>query len=114
MNLRIVSSPHEEFALSSTVKGQRIFLDARVLASILHIPHTDIYIFEYKNGRKSRAFTLITSCQFSTPMIQIYIQTWHFVQTNSLWIIVFSITLSFINSFLPVVGMLSSLGCKHF
>ncbi|GAV60211.1 hypothetical protein CFOL_v3_03742 [Cephalotus follicularis] len=48
MNLRIVSSPHEEFALSFTVKGQRIFLDARILASILHIPHTGIYIFEYK------------------------------------------------------------------
>ncbi|GAV85617.1 hypothetical protein CFOL_v3_29053 [Cephalotus follicularis] len=45
MNLRIVSSPHEEFALSSTIKGQRIFLDARILASILHIPHSDMYIF---------------------------------------------------------------------
>ncbi|GAV87645.1 hypothetical protein CFOL_v3_31071 [Cephalotus follicularis] len=48
MNLRIVSSPNEEFALSSTVKGQRIYLDARILASILHIPHTGLYIFEHK------------------------------------------------------------------
>ncbi|GAV87735.1 hypothetical protein CFOL_v3_31161 [Cephalotus follicularis] len=45
MNLRIVSSPNEEFALSSNVKGQRIFLDARILDSILHIPHTGLYIF---------------------------------------------------------------------
>ncbi|GAV71208.1 hypothetical protein CFOL_v3_14702 [Cephalotus follicularis] len=56
MNLRIVSSPHEEFALSSTVKGQRIFLDARILASILHIPHTDIYIFESKKWLEVEGF----------------------------------------------------------
>ncbi|GAV77954.1 hypothetical protein CFOL_v3_21422 [Cephalotus follicularis] len=45
MNLRIVSGPNEEFSLSSTVKGQRIFLDARILASILHIPHSGLFIF---------------------------------------------------------------------
>ncbi|GAV63243.1 hypothetical protein CFOL_v3_06763 [Cephalotus follicularis] len=56
MNLRIVFSPHEEFALSSTVKGQRIFLDARVLASILHIPHIGIYIFEYKKWPEVEGF----------------------------------------------------------
>ncbi|GAV88284.1 hypothetical protein CFOL_v3_31707 [Cephalotus follicularis] len=56
MNLRIVSSPHEEFALSSTVKGQRIFLDARILASILHIPHTGLYIFEYKKWPEVEGF----------------------------------------------------------
>ncbi|GAV92914.1 hypothetical protein CFOL_v3_36292, partial [Cephalotus follicularis] len=56
MNLRIFSSPHEEFALSSTVKGQRIFLDARILASILHIPHTGLYIFEYKKWLEVEGF----------------------------------------------------------
>ncbi|GAV85976.1 hypothetical protein CFOL_v3_29410, partial [Cephalotus follicularis] len=56
MNLRIVSSPNEEFALSSTVKGQRIFLDARILASILYIPHTGLYIFEYKKWPKVEGF----------------------------------------------------------
>ncbi|GAV90113.1 hypothetical protein CFOL_v3_33522 [Cephalotus follicularis] len=56
MNLRIVSSPHEEFAMSSTVKGQRIFLDARFLASILHIPHIGLYIFEYKNWLEVEGF----------------------------------------------------------
>ncbi|GAV80695.1 hypothetical protein CFOL_v3_24155 [Cephalotus follicularis] len=56
MNLRIVSSPHEEFALSSTVKGQRIFLDARISASILHIPHTGIYILEYKKWPEVEGF----------------------------------------------------------
>ncbi|GAV79041.1 hypothetical protein CFOL_v3_22506 [Cephalotus follicularis] len=56
MNLRIVSSPHEEFALSSTVKGQRIFLDARILASILHIPHSGMYIFEYKKWPEVEGF----------------------------------------------------------
>ncbi|GAV66318.1 hypothetical protein CFOL_v3_09828 [Cephalotus follicularis] len=45
MNLRIVSSPNEEFALSSTVKGQHIYLDSRILASIPHIPHIGLYIF---------------------------------------------------------------------
>ncbi|GAV70514.1 hypothetical protein CFOL_v3_14012 [Cephalotus follicularis] len=56
MNLRIVSSPHEEFALSSTVKGQRIFLDARILASILHIPHSGMYIFAYKKWLEVEGF----------------------------------------------------------
>ncbi|GAV59766.1 hypothetical protein CFOL_v3_03297 [Cephalotus follicularis] len=56
MNLRIVSSPHEEFALSSSVKGQRIFLDARILASILYIPHTGLYIFEYKKWPEVEGF----------------------------------------------------------
>ncbi|GAV61680.1 hypothetical protein CFOL_v3_05207 [Cephalotus follicularis] len=45
VNLQIASSPNEEFALSSSVKGQRIYLDARILASILHIPHTGLYVF---------------------------------------------------------------------
>ncbi|GAV69485.1 hypothetical protein CFOL_v3_12986, partial [Cephalotus follicularis] len=56
MNLRIVSSPHEEFALSSTIKGQHIFLDARILASILHIPHSGMYIFEYKKWSEVEGF----------------------------------------------------------
>ncbi|GAV67215.1 hypothetical protein CFOL_v3_10723 [Cephalotus follicularis] len=56
MNLRIVSSPKEEFALSSNVKGQRIFLDARILASILHIPHTGLYVFEYKKWPEVEGF----------------------------------------------------------
>ncbi|GAV68186.1 hypothetical protein CFOL_v3_11689, partial [Cephalotus follicularis] len=56
MNLRIISSPHEEFALSSTVKGQRIFLDSRILASILHIPHTGLYIFEQKKWPEVEGF----------------------------------------------------------
>ncbi|GAV58885.1 hypothetical protein CFOL_v3_02418 [Cephalotus follicularis] len=56
MNLRIVSSPHEEFSLSSTVKGQRIFLNDRILASILHIPHNGLYIFEYKKCPEVEGF----------------------------------------------------------
>ncbi|GAV85615.1 hypothetical protein CFOL_v3_29051 [Cephalotus follicularis] len=56
MHLGIVSSHHEEFALSSSVKGQRIFLDARILASILSIPHTGLYIFEYKKWPKVEGF----------------------------------------------------------
>ncbi|GAV79156.1 hypothetical protein CFOL_v3_22621, partial [Cephalotus follicularis] len=56
MNLRIISSPHEEFALSSAVKGQHIFLDAKILASILHIPHSGIYIFKYKKWPKVEGF----------------------------------------------------------
>ncbi|GAV79552.1 hypothetical protein CFOL_v3_23017 [Cephalotus follicularis] len=55
-NLRIVSSPNEEFALSSSVKGQRIFLDARILASILHIPHTGLYVFEHKKWPEVEGF----------------------------------------------------------
>ncbi|GAV87162.1 hypothetical protein CFOL_v3_30588 [Cephalotus follicularis] len=58
MNLRIVSSPHEEFALSSSVKGQRMFLDARILASILSIPHTGLCIFEYKKWLEVEGFHL--------------------------------------------------------
>ncbi|GAV90501.1 hypothetical protein CFOL_v3_33910 [Cephalotus follicularis] len=45
----MVSAQNEEFAITSVVKGQRIYLDARILASILHIPHTGIYVFEHKN-----------------------------------------------------------------
>ncbi|GAV79995.1 hypothetical protein CFOL_v3_23457 [Cephalotus follicularis] len=56
MNLRITSSVHEEFALSSSVKGQRILLDARILASILSIPHTGLYVFEYKKWPKVEGF----------------------------------------------------------
>ncbi|GAV81600.1 hypothetical protein CFOL_v3_25054 [Cephalotus follicularis] len=56
MNLRIVSSPNEEFALSSFVKGQRIYLDARILASILHIPHTGLYVFEHKKWSEVEGF----------------------------------------------------------
>ncbi|GAV59498.1 hypothetical protein CFOL_v3_03029 [Cephalotus follicularis] len=56
MNLRIVSSPHEEFALSSTVKGQRIFLNDKILASILHIPRNGLYIFEYKKWPEVEGF----------------------------------------------------------
>ncbi|GAV62878.1 hypothetical protein CFOL_v3_06401 [Cephalotus follicularis] len=56
MNLRIISRPNEEFALSSSVKGQRIYLDARILASILHIPHTGLYIFEHKKWSEVEGF----------------------------------------------------------
>ncbi|GAV85563.1 hypothetical protein CFOL_v3_28999 [Cephalotus follicularis] len=56
MNLRIVSSLDEEFALSSSVKGQRIYLDARILASILHIPHTGLYVFEHKKWPEVEGF----------------------------------------------------------
>ncbi|GAV83642.1 hypothetical protein CFOL_v3_27088 [Cephalotus follicularis] len=44
----MVSAQNEEFAVTSVVKGQRMYLDARILASILHIPHTGIYVFEHK------------------------------------------------------------------
>ncbi|GAV90351.1 hypothetical protein CFOL_v3_33760 [Cephalotus follicularis] len=56
MNLRIVSSPHEEFSLSSIVKGQRIFLNARIIASILHIPQNGLYTFEYKKWPEVEGF----------------------------------------------------------
>ncbi|GAV67277.1 hypothetical protein CFOL_v3_10783 [Cephalotus follicularis] len=56
MNLRIVSNPNEEFALSSTVKGQRIYLNARILASILHILHTGLYIFQHKKWPEVEGF----------------------------------------------------------
>ncbi|GAV67316.1 hypothetical protein CFOL_v3_10822 [Cephalotus follicularis] len=55
-NLRMASNHNEEFALTSTVKGQRIFFDARILASILHIPHTGIYVFEHKKWPEVEGF----------------------------------------------------------
>ncbi|GAV73964.1 hypothetical protein CFOL_v3_17447 [Cephalotus follicularis] len=55
-NLRMVSSQNEEFAISSSVKGQRIYLDARILASILHIPHTGLYVFEQKKWPEVEGF----------------------------------------------------------
>ncbi|GAV66730.1 hypothetical protein CFOL_v3_10240, partial [Cephalotus follicularis] len=35
---------------------QRLFLDARILASILHIPHTGIYVFEHKKWPEVEGF----------------------------------------------------------
>ncbi|GAV87066.1 hypothetical protein CFOL_v3_30492 [Cephalotus follicularis] len=55
-NLKMVSAQNEEFAITSVVKGQRIFLDARILASILHIPHTGIYVFEHKKWPEVEGF----------------------------------------------------------
>ncbi|GAV79628.1 hypothetical protein CFOL_v3_23092 [Cephalotus follicularis] len=55
-NLRMVSAQNEEFAISSSVKGQTIYLDARILASILHIPHTGLYIFEHKKWPEVEGF----------------------------------------------------------
>ncbi|GAV92964.1 hypothetical protein CFOL_v3_36342 [Cephalotus follicularis] len=55
-NLKMVSAPNEEFAVTSVVKGQWIFLDARILASILHIPHTGIYVFEHKKWPEVEGF----------------------------------------------------------
>ncbi|GAV80933.1 hypothetical protein CFOL_v3_24392 [Cephalotus follicularis] len=55
-NLKMVSGPNEEFAITSVVKGQRMFLDARILASILHIPHTGIYVFEHKKWPEVEGF----------------------------------------------------------
>ncbi|GAV83026.1 hypothetical protein CFOL_v3_26477 [Cephalotus follicularis] len=55
-NLRIASNQNEEFALTSTVKGERIYLNARILASILHIPHTGIYVFEHKKWPEVEGF----------------------------------------------------------
>ncbi|GAV90714.1 hypothetical protein CFOL_v3_34118 [Cephalotus follicularis] len=55
-NLRMVSIPNEEFALSSSVKGERIYLNARILASILHIPHTGLYVFEHKKWPEVEGF----------------------------------------------------------
>ncbi|GAV75141.1 hypothetical protein CFOL_v3_18620 [Cephalotus follicularis] len=52
----MVSAQNEEFAISSSVKGQRIYLDARILASILHIPHTGIYVFEHKKWPEVEGF----------------------------------------------------------
>ncbi|GAV63333.1 hypothetical protein CFOL_v3_06851 [Cephalotus follicularis] len=55
-NLKMVSTQNEEFPISSSVKGQRIYLDARILASILHIPHTGIYVFEHKKWPEVEGF----------------------------------------------------------
>ncbi|GAV85187.1 hypothetical protein CFOL_v3_28625 [Cephalotus follicularis] len=55
-NLRMASNPNEEFALSSYVKGERIYLNARILASILHIPHTGLYVFEHKKWPEVEGF----------------------------------------------------------
>ncbi|GAV89657.1 hypothetical protein CFOL_v3_33071, partial [Cephalotus follicularis] len=55
-NLKMVSGQNEEFAITSVVKGQRIYLDARILASILHIPHTGIYVFEHKKWPEVEGF----------------------------------------------------------
>ncbi|GAV68210.1 hypothetical protein CFOL_v3_11713 [Cephalotus follicularis] len=55
-NLRMASNHNEEFTLTSTVKGERIFLNARILASILHIPHTGIYVFEHKKWPEVEGF----------------------------------------------------------
>ncbi|GAV79905.1 hypothetical protein CFOL_v3_23367 [Cephalotus follicularis] len=55
-NLRMVSNHNEEFALSSSVNGERIYLNARILASILHIPHTGLYVFEHKKWPEVEGF----------------------------------------------------------
>ncbi|GAV76685.1 hypothetical protein CFOL_v3_20158, partial [Cephalotus follicularis] len=55
-NLRIASNHNEEFAFTSTVKGERIYLNARILASIFHIPHTGIYVFEHKKWPEVEGF----------------------------------------------------------
>ncbi|GAV79334.1 hypothetical protein CFOL_v3_22799 [Cephalotus follicularis] len=55
-NLKMVSAQNEEFAITSVVKGQRIYLDSRILASILHIPHTGIYVFEHKKWPEVEGF----------------------------------------------------------
>ncbi|GAV91324.1 hypothetical protein CFOL_v3_34720 [Cephalotus follicularis] len=52
----MVSSPNEEFALSSSFKGERIYLNARILASILLIPHTGLYVFEHKKWSEVEGF----------------------------------------------------------
>ncbi|GAV86543.1 hypothetical protein CFOL_v3_29973 [Cephalotus follicularis] len=52
----MVSGPNEEFAVTSVVKGQRMYLDARILASILHIPHHVIYVFEHKKWPEVEGF----------------------------------------------------------
>ncbi|GAV75719.1 hypothetical protein CFOL_v3_19196 [Cephalotus follicularis] len=55
-NLRMASNQNEEFALTSSVKGERIYLTARILASILHIPHTGLYVFEHKKWSEVEGF----------------------------------------------------------
>ncbi|GAV65245.1 hypothetical protein CFOL_v3_08760 [Cephalotus follicularis] len=55
-NLKMVSDQNQEFAVTSVVKGQRMYLDARILASILHTPHTGIYVFEHKKWPEVEGF----------------------------------------------------------
>ncbi|GAV93040.1 hypothetical protein CFOL_v3_36418, partial [Cephalotus follicularis] len=55
-NLRMASNQNEEFALFSFVKGESIYLTARILASILHIPHTGLYVFEHKKWPEVEGF----------------------------------------------------------
>ncbi|GAV92984.1 hypothetical protein CFOL_v3_36362 [Cephalotus follicularis] len=55
-NLKMVSEQNQEFAITSVVKGQRMYLDARILASILHIPLTGIYVFEHKKWLEVEGF----------------------------------------------------------
>ncbi|GAV92156.1 hypothetical protein CFOL_v3_35537 [Cephalotus follicularis] len=55
-NLKMVSEQNQEFAITSVVKGQRMYLDARILASILHIPHNGIYVFEHKKWPEVEGF----------------------------------------------------------
>ncbi|GAV87303.1 hypothetical protein CFOL_v3_30729 [Cephalotus follicularis] len=52
----MASNQNEEFALTSTVKGERIYFDSKILASILHIPHTSIYVFEHKKWPEVEGF----------------------------------------------------------
>ncbi|GAV90111.1 hypothetical protein CFOL_v3_33520 [Cephalotus follicularis] len=52
----MVSDQNQEFAVTSVVKGQRMYLHARILASILHIPHTGIYVFEHKKWPEVESF----------------------------------------------------------
>ncbi|GAV89123.1 hypothetical protein CFOL_v3_32542 [Cephalotus follicularis] len=55
-NLKMVSDQNQEFAVTSVVKGQRLYLDARILAFILHIPHTGMYVFEHKKWPEVEGF----------------------------------------------------------
>ncbi|GAV72355.1 hypothetical protein CFOL_v3_15843 [Cephalotus follicularis] len=55
-NLKMVFDQNQEFAVTSVVKGQRMYLDARILASILHIPHNGIYVFEHKKWPEVEGF----------------------------------------------------------
>ncbi|GAV91145.1 hypothetical protein CFOL_v3_34544 [Cephalotus follicularis] len=55
-NLRMASNQNEEFALKSSVKGERIYLTARILASILNIPNTGLYVFEHKKWPEVEGF----------------------------------------------------------
>ncbi|GAV88247.1 hypothetical protein CFOL_v3_31670 [Cephalotus follicularis] len=55
-NLWMAYNKNEDFALSSSVKGERIYLNARILASILHIPHTGLYVFEHKKWPEVEGF----------------------------------------------------------